>query len=84
MVRIKVIYHGSCAAEAGVDSDELEISSDIKVAYEFLIRHLTNDKGFKPPFLLLVRDQNITGAIKKNIKLIDGDVFHVIPHISGG
>lgn len=83
-VDIVIRYNGKYRAKAGVQSEELAVSENVEEAYRFIMDHLQQNHGIEPPFLLMVRNMHVIGAVKKNIRLTNGDVFQVLPFMSGG
>lgn len=83
MVNVKIAYFGRFRDKAGLE-EELSVDEDIANAWGFILKHLKNSYGFTPPFIMMVNNMHINGALKENIRLKDGDSFKLIPFLSGG
>ena len=83
-VKIKLEYYGRYAAKAGLKNEEVSVSENIAATYEHLVKYLKEKYGFEPPFVLMLNNMHIIGAVKENIRLKDGDVFKLLPFMSGG
>ena len=84
MVSVKIYYNGKYMAKAGVQSEEIKVDRDINHAYKAIMEHLQQEHGIAPPLLLMVRGMHVMGAIHKKVRLSEGDVFQVLPFLSGG
>lgn len=83
-VTIKVEYHGVYAHKTGNQTEVLLVNEDIKEAYRYIIEYLKEKHGLEPPFILMVGNMHIIGAVKKGTLLKDGDTFKLFPFMSGG
>lgn len=84
IITITIKYNGKYSVRAGKRSEEILVDDQINEAYKSIMDHLKLRYQIVPPFLLMVRGMHIMGAVKRNIKLNDGDVFQVLPFLSGG
>lgn len=83
-VRVEIKYNGKYIIKAGVRSEEISVSENIDDAYKAIMEHLKQKHAIEPPFLLMVRNMHVMGAVKKNLQLCEGDSFNVLPFLSGG
>jgi molybdopterin converting factor small subunit len=83
-VKIIIQYNGKYQTKTGIQSEEVIIKEDIKEACHEIQEYLLRSYRIEPPYLLMVRDMHMIGAVKKNLKLADGDIFRVMPFLSGG
>lgn len=83
-VKILIRYNGKYIDKAGVQSEEFFVSDQIGEAYRSIVEFVKQNHGIEPPFLLMVRGMHVMGAVKKDIRLVDGDTFQILPFLSGG
>ena len=83
-IEIKLIYLGIYQRKTGKNQESLLVDEDIEIADKFIIAYLNDMYGLKPPFSLLVNGMHMVGAIKKGVRLQDGDELKLIPFLSGG
>ncbi len=83
-VTIKIKYMGRYAKKTGVRIEELKVNENIEEAYQYLVKYFKEKYDFDPPYILMVNNMHIIGAIKNNIPLKNGDVFKLLSFISGG
>lgn len=84
IITITIKYNGKYSVRTGIESEEILVDDQISEAYKSIMDHLKLKYQIVPPFLLMVRGMHIIGAVKKDIKLNDGDIFQVLPFLSGG
>lgn len=83
-VMIKIRYYGRYADRAGLAEEQLDVDPDVGNACQAVAGHLARKYGIEPPYNLLINDKHMIGAMKAGLRLKDGDVFHVLPFMSGG
>ena len=84
IVKIEIKYYGKYYKKTGSYSEELFVDDDINNAYKAIMEFLKQQRNIDPPFLLMIRGAHVVGAIKKGMQLREGDVFSVMPFLSGG
>lgn len=84
MITVKIEYLGGYAARTGVKTEELSVNENIEDAYRDLIKYLKEKHDIQPPFVLMHGNMHIIGAVKSNIPVKPGDVFKILPFLSGG
>lgn len=83
---VKIEYFGHFIDLAGKASELFETSSDLRQAYTELLDYLKKSYAIGPPFILMIGNQHILGALKKrgDLPLGPDEVFRLIPFMSGG
>ncbi|HYE69581.1 MAG TPA: hypothetical protein VEA58_13270 [Anaerovoracaceae bacterium] len=84
IVKIEIKYYGKYYAKTGLLSEEIFVDDEMNHAYKAIMDYLKRKRNIDPPFLLMIRGEHVMGAIKKGMQLREGDVFSVIPFLSGG
>lgn len=83
-VSVIIRYYGRFAERTGRAEEPLEVDSEIAKAYQAVAAHLAANYKIQPPYNIIINEKHLMGAIKLKMLLQDGDVFHVLPFMSGG
>ncbi len=85
-IKVKIEYHGRYKNSTGVESEIIELPHLLPQAYENLRNNLLDKYAISPPYIMMINNKNIIGALKKdsNYILKEEDFFKIIPFISGG
>ncbi len=84
LVEVSIRYIGYYKKLAKKQTEQFLAQPDLAFTFERLKTHLTKVHGIQPPYNVLVNGKNVTFAINSGMKLNGGEVFSVMPHISGG
>jgi len=85
-IAVTIEYHGRFRELAGLKQEIVTVSPGLSTAHTQVCAHVKERYGIEPPYILMVRNLNIIGALKAdaNKPLTNEDVFKFIPIISGG
>lgn len=85
-LKVKIEYHGRYRNLTGVESEMIELPLLLPQAYENLRNYVRDKYAINPPYIMMINNMNIIGALKKdrNYLLKEEDIFKIIPFISGG
>lgn len=84
-LKVKITYHGRYTSLTGVESEMLELPLLLSQSYENLRGYLRDKYAINPPYIMMINNMNIIGALKKDKYILkEEDVIKIIPFISGG
>jgi molybdopterin converting factor small subunit len=85
-VAVTIEYYGRFRELVGSKQEIIHVSPVLATAHTQVCAHVKEHHGIMPPYILMVRNLNIIGALKvnSNQSLTDEDVFKFLPTISGG
>ncbi len=81
---IRIVYCGRMKNRTNLKSEVLDLERQPEKAERTLKAHLTMKYGIVPPYNILINNRSLTGAVKKNIELEEGDEIRILPYMSGG
>jgi len=84
--KVEVVFIGRYATQLNISSEYVCVHSDISQGCNDVQKHLENKYNILPPYMLLINGIHSISACRTNpdTLLKDGDVFKLIPYISGG
>ena len=85
-VEVMLKYVGHFAVQTGCPCEPLEVDEQVATACEQVQRFVRQRYQICPPYILLVGNQHMIGACKnrKDRPLRPGEVFQLLPFVSGG
>lgn len=85
-VEVMLKYGGHFAVQTGCAQEPLEVDEQVEAACGQVQRFVQQRYQICPPYILLVGNQHMIGACKKrkDQPLQRGEVFQLLPFVSGG
>lgn len=85
-LKVKIEYHGRYTNLTGVKSEMVGLPLLLPQAYDNLRNYVRDKYDISPPYIMMINNKNIIGALKKDCNYIlkKEDVFKIISFISGG
>ncbi|MDO4270146.1 MAG: hypothetical protein Q4C72_04380 [Eubacteriales bacterium] len=85
-VEVTIKYGGHYASLTGCPQESIAVDDHVTAACEQVQRHVRQRYQICPPYILLVGNQHMIGACKKrqNQPIRQGEIFQLLPFVSGG